>query len=59
MARQNCSNWFSGKCLGCMPKLDENGLNFRIDGDFAGKDCIVDEKRCDFFEKIVIPGIDK
>ena len=57
IARLHCSNWFNGKCIGCMPELGKKGLNFSIDSNFAGKECVVDKDDCHYFNNVVIPGL--
>ncbi len=56
IAMQHCSNWNSGKCIGCMVTKKNGRLKFFIDSSMSDKDCIV-ESGCDYFESIVIPGI--
>ncbi len=57
-ARKHCANWNAGKCLGAMMYRKDDELRFAMDEDKAGKDCIV-EKGCDYFDNIVIPGMEK
>ena len=58
MARTHCANWDNGKCIGCMIKTKDSSLIFNISSKFANKSCQVD-KKCKYFDKIVIPGIKK
>ena len=56
LARQNCANWNSGDCLGCMMKTKNKVLIFKVSSKFAGKVCQVNTK-CDYFDNIVLPGV--
>ena len=51
-----CAHWDSGNCLGCMMSTHNKMIIFRILSKFANKPCQV-EKRCDYFNNIVVPGI--
>jgi hypothetical protein len=55
-ARKHCANWNDGDCLGCMMKVADKSIIFRVSGRFAGFPCQVCDK-CDYFDRIVVPGI--
>tara|TARA_R100001082_G_C4311362_1_gene136875 strand:+ start:573 stop:782 length:210 start_codon:yes stop_codon:yes gene_type:complete len=57
IARQYCANWDAGKCVGCVFVRKEKGLFFKLNKKLSGKKCSVD-KGCDYFETVVIPGIE-
>jgi hypothetical protein len=57
-ARRYCANWDAGKCLGAMMYRKDGVLRFVLDKDKADKDCAI-EKGCDYFDNIVIPGINE
>jgi hypothetical protein len=57
-ARRHCANWNDGKCLGAMMYREDGVLRFVLDKDKVDKDCIV-EKGCDYFNNIVIPGMNE
>jgi len=57
-ARRYCANWNAGKCLGAMMYREDGVLRFVLDKDKADKDCII-ENGCDYFDNIVIPGINE
>ena len=56
IARKNCCNWNSGKCLGCMFKSRDGKLMMMIDKKYAGKPCVVDDG-CQYFEEVVMNGV--
>tara|TARA_R100000988_G_C3846598_1_gene92945 strand:+ start:191 stop:406 length:216 start_codon:yes stop_codon:yes gene_type:complete len=56
IARGYCANWNAGKCIGCVFTRTEKGLSFRLSKKLSGKKCSV-EKGCEYFDNIVIPGI--
>ena len=56
LARKECANYNSGKCLGVMFTRIDGKLTIKIDGNFAGKDCIADSSKCGYFNYIVIRG---
>ena len=57
-ARNNCANWNAGKCLGALMFRKDGVLHCKIDKDMYDKDCFID-KGCDYFDKIVVPGMTK
>ena len=54
--RKYCANYDTGfKCLGCI--ISRTG-EMIIDSKIAGKKCLIAQgKSCDYFDKIVVPGI--
>ena len=62
---QHCANQRNGKCDGVMIKIEHNKnltgarVVTWVDDELAGKPCVVmnDNKKCLYFENIVIPGI--
>lgn len=57
-ARLHCANWNNGKCLGCMMSSKNGVLMVEIDSKLADKECIVTDG-CDYFDRVVVPGIKK
>ena len=57
IARQYCSNWNAGKCVGCMFVRKDGKLTYSVNSKLSGKNCSF-EDGCEYFETIVIPGID-
>jgi len=56
IAKEYCSNYWSGNCLGAMMKKEDGRLFMWIDSELEGKPCIAD-KKCSFFDNIVIQSI--
>ena len=56
LARKECANYHSGKCLGVMFSREDGKLTTKIDKEFAGKDCIANTSKCGYFNQIVIRG---
>ena len=55
LAQLTCANWRTGgTCAGVQINKD---LSQWIDPELAGKQCCVNEDRCSYFKRIVIPGI--
>ena len=54
LARKECANYNSGKCLGAMFSREQGKLIVKIDKDFAGKDCIANTSKCGYFNQVVI-----
>lgn len=57
-AMQHCANWNAGKCLGAMMYRSNGELRVVMDKKKSNKDCIIDDG-CDYFDNIVIPGMEK
>ena len=57
IAKKHCSNWNVGKCAGWMMKSENNKLIQWIDKKYANKPCVVEEKKCEFFENEVVKGM--
>ena len=56
IAKDYCSNWWSGKCQGAMLTRKDGRLITWVDSKLEGKDCVADTG-CDYFENIVIASI--
>jgi hypothetical protein len=54
--RKYCANYDAGyKCLGCI--ISRTG-EMIIDSKLAGKKCLIAQgKDCQYFDKVVVPGI--
>ena len=57
IARQYCSNWNAGKCVGCVFTRKNEKLTYFISSKLSGKNCSVEEG-CEYFDNVVVPGID-
>jgi hypothetical protein len=57
LIRHNCANFDRRKCLGV--KFHVNGTSQYIESDKVGKQCWAATQRCKYFEKTVLPGLDK
>ena len=56
VAKKYCANLNNGICSGVVIRSD---LSQIACDDFAGKPCCVNEKRCPYFEKFIIPVAEK
>lgn len=54
VARKECANYNSGKCLGVMFTRINGKINVKVDERFAGKDCSKRLNECLYFNNIVM-----
>ena len=59
IAKKHCSIWNVGNCAGWMMKSENNKLIQWIDKKYANKPCVVEDKKCEFFENVVVKGMGK
>tara|TARA_R100000315_G_scaffold62342_1_gene43367 strand:+ start:2085 stop:2291 length:207 start_codon:yes stop_codon:yes gene_type:complete len=57
LARRECANYNGGKCLGVMFARINGKLTIKVDGDFAGKECIANSSKCGYFNHVVVRGV--
>ena len=57
LIRHTCANFNRSKCLGV--KFHVNGTSQYIESDKTGKQCWAAIQRCKYFEKTVLPGLNK
>ncbi|MBL7086487.1 MAG: hypothetical protein ISS28_05250 [Candidatus Cloacimonetes bacterium] len=55
LAKQVCANYSNGICIGVQIEKD---LSQYIDLELYNKPCCVNEKRCSYFERIILPLVE-
>jgi len=59
LPKKHCCNWIAGKCVGAFFQRKPNGTFAHwMEKDFVNQPCKIDQnKECNFFSRIVVPGI--